>query len=88
MMMRELSWKPHQSMLSGERATLDFPNGYTASVLRGGPFYTTDGTYEIAVMHSGDLVYDTPVTDDVCGYLSEQDAELVLRQIKELPERC
>ena len=65
-----------------------FPNGYTGSVVRrstsdGGP----QGLWEVAVMYDGRVVYDTPITNDVIGFLTADDVELVLEQIRELPER-
>ena len=62
-----------------------FDNGYGASVLRGAP---ACGGLEIAVIHEDSgLVYDTPVTDDVIGYLNESDIDPILRQIEALPPR-
>lgn len=81
---RDLEWSPH---VGGERATHEFANGYTASVLRGGPFYTAGGTFEIAVMHNDKITYDTPITNDVLGYLSEQEANAALADISALPPR-
>lgn len=78
-----LQWRQHP--LGGEIARLNFPNGYTASVLRGGHFYTAGGTYEIAVMRDGNMVYDTPITDDVLGYLSLDEAERAISEIASLP---
>jgi hypothetical protein len=65
-----------------------FENGYTASVLKGRPgaFYTDGGTYEIAVIRDGDLDYSTPVTNDVLGYLSEEEASKALEDIAALPD--
>ena len=56
----------------GVQLLLEFLNGYSASILRtdhsyGGPA----GLYEIAVVRGGDVVYDTPITDDVIGYLDQ-----------------
>lgn len=68
------------------RARLEFDNGYGASIIKtkfsyGGPA----GLYELAVLDStGDVVYDTPVTDDVLGYLTEDDVTEALKQIQEL----
>lgn len=69
-----------------------FDNGYGASVIRhdysyGGP----EGLWELAVIEKSTgekgfrLTYDTPVTDDVEGQLTEEEVEALLKQIKELP---
>lgn len=85
----ELNWQPHPRHWIGERAVIDFPHGYTASCLRGGEsyFYTVNGTYEIAVQHGGKCVYDTPITSDVLGYQSEEEANAALVAIAALPPR-
>ena len=41
----------------------------------------------IAVMCNYDLCYDTPVTDGVLGYLTEDAANEILQQIAALPKR-
>jgi hypothetical protein len=79
----DLEWKPH---MGGDMAKVKFKNGYGASVLRGGPFYTTNGTFEIAVVDDNGLNYDTPITDDVVGYLSEPAANQILENIEALPD--
>jgi hypothetical protein len=83
----ELTFTPHPNKyFGGERAEHDFPNGYTASVITGGHAYTSKGyPYEIAVMRDGELDYTTPVTDDVLGHLTEQEANDVLAAIEALP---
>lgn len=35
----------------------------------------------------GDLCYDTHITDDVIGYLSEDEAEKILNDIAALPRK-
>jgi len=80
---QELTWKPH---LGGYHAEVKFENGYTASVLRGGRFYTDNGTYEIAVINSmGKIDYTTHITNDVLGYLSLSKANKALQDIAALP---
>lgn len=83
----ELMFTPHPNeYFGGKRVEHTFPNGYTASVLTGGHSYSNDDEpYEIAVMSNGDLDYTTPITDDVLGYLTEQEANDVLAEIEALP---
>jgi hypothetical protein len=70
----------------GIRASIKFDNGYSASVIRTkGSYGGAAGLYELAVLDStGDMVYDTPITDDVLGYLNEDDVTKALKQIQEL----
>jgi hypothetical protein len=67
-------------------ARIMFDNGYGASVVIGPYTYGgEDGLYELGVLGSdGKLCYDTPVTDDVEGYLSEDDVTKLLEQIQKL----
>jgi hypothetical protein len=78
-----------ESNLAGiTRACVTFDNGRGASVITGPYTYSShDRPYEIAVLDkNGHLDYSTPVTDDVCGYLTEDDANEILKKIQELPE--
>jgi len=79
--MANLDWKTH-STLGGEQAEISFSNGYGASVLRGGTFYTTGGTYELAVLHHRDITYETYITDDVLGYQTEEEINVALANIQ------
>lgn len=67
---------------------ITFPNGYTASVVSHKDSYGGgEGLFEIAVMVGGEIVYDTPVTDDVLGWLTPDDVTRVLKEIEALPPR-
>ena len=67
-------------------ARIMFDNGYGASVIIGPHTYGgEDGLYELGVLgKDGKLTYDTPVTEDVKGYLSEDDVTKLLEQIQKL----
>jgi hypothetical protein len=67
-------------------ARVMFDNGYGVSVIIGPHTYGgEDGLYELGVLgKDGKLTYDTPVTDDVEGYLSEDDVTKLLEQIQKL----
>ena len=70
-------------------AVVPFHNGYSASVVRHSFSYGgRDGLMEIAVLDAdGELVYDTPVTDDVEGWLTDEMVLVLLEQIEALPAR-
>lgn len=71
----------------GIQARHDFPNGYGVSVIRGfGTYGVDDGLYELGVMRNGYLCYDTPITPDVVGYLTLEEAEELADQVAALPE--
>lgn len=66
----------------------NFPNGYSASVLSSEFSYGGEsGLFEVAVIHGGAIVYDTPVTNDVLGHLSFSEVAKTLEEIKNLPSR-
>jgi hypothetical protein len=72
----------------GKAAEVHFANGYGASVLqRRGSYGHDQGLYELAVLADDGLCYDTPITDDVLGHLSEERVTEALRQIAALPDR-
>lgn len=66
--------------------TYRFENGYAASVITGG-YGNDEYPYEIAVMHGETIVYDTPITEDVIGYLNGDGVARVLSEIAALPKR-
>ena len=81
----DLEFKPHSNM-DGIMSRIEFENGYGASIVKGEYTYGgKDGLYELAVLNSnGDLIYDTPVTSDVEGYLSETQVTDLLIKIQQL----
>jgi len=70
----------------GERARIDFENGYGVSVVTGGTgvYADTRHPYEVAVMDNGVLTYDTHITDDVIGHCTQKDVTKIMRQVQEL----
>ena len=84
----DIKFEQLDSFPFGIYSRIEFENGYTASVIQNYISYgRNDGLYEIAVMVGDNIVYDTPVTNDVLGWLSESDVEMTLKQISELPVR-
>lgn len=75
-----------QHPMGGKLVRVHFLNGYGASVVQfNGSYGGNDDLYEIAVLHGDRLCYETPVTDDVLGYLSEDDVTAALADIAALP---
>lgn len=79
-----LDWKTHPAGAGCKQATIRFPNGYGASILHGGRYYTRDGTYELAVLKNGSICYDSGLTNDVFGYQTAEQIAVILDQIQEL----
>ena len=73
----------------GVRRKYTFDNGYGASVVRHRYSYGADeGLWELAVIGpDGHLVYDTPITEDVEGHLTEEDVDALLERIAALPPK-
>ena len=63
-----------------------FPNGYGASVIKHrGSYGSEDDLFELAVLKDGEgLCYSTPITDDVIGWLDNQEVLDLLKKISEL----
>ncbi len=80
----DLEFKPAPGV--GIQARITFENGYGASIVKGPHTYGgRDGLYELAVLGSnGRLTYETPVTDDVEGYLTENEVTKLMEQIQKL----
>jgi hypothetical protein len=77
---------PMGAEYGGIISRISFDNGYGASIVKGPMSYGgKNGLYELAVLDSnGELTYDTPVTNDVEGYLNEEDVTKLLEQIQKL----
>lgn len=82
---QELKFQDH-TLIGRKQCIVQFPNGYGASIVQGEYTYGgKDGLYEIAVFgKDGHISYSTPITDDVLGYLSEEEVEKTLIDIKNL----
>ena len=72
--------------LSGKKSRIQFDNGYGASVVSHNFSYGgKQGLYEIAILdNEGQICYDTPITNDVIGHLTEEDVTEVLIKIQSL----
>lgn len=69
-----------------KQAKMDFENGYGISVLFGSIFYSNGiDTYEVGILKDGSLCYDTPITNDVIGYITADEVTDIMRKIQELP---
>ena len=87
--MRDYLITQHLSARSNQ-AIFKFDNGYGASVIQG--LYTyggNEGLFEVAVLRfinddDYEICYDTPITEDVLGYLSENEVMESLRDIRNL----
>ncbi len=74
----------------GTQKLYSFPNGYGASVVKHEYSYGGDrGLWELAVINNisedgFDICYDTPITDDVIGFLNDPEVDRLLYLIRDL----
>jgi hypothetical protein len=71
----------------GEISRVYFDNGYGVSVVRSQYSYGgKEGLYELAVVseETGEITYDTPITDDVIGYLTPEGVTTLMLEIQQL----
>ena len=75
------------TIFNGVQKVYKFPNGYGASVIKHDHSYGgSEGLWELAVLGTdGELTYETPITSDVIGWLTDEDVDGLLSQINELP---
>ncbi len=75
-----------EPFMSGVRSRMMFENGYGVSVVSHTYSYGGKaGLFEVAVLNkNGDLTYDTPVTNDVVGYLNPDEVTEIMEQVQNL----
>lgn len=76
---------------SARQTIYRFANGYGASVINDG-YGSQAGLKELAVLElvegeKFELTYETPITDDVLGHLTDEDVDRALKDIEALPAR-
>ena len=63
-------------------------NGYKASIIQNSLSYGgKEGFYELAVMYQEEkILYNTPITVDVLGWLTVEEVNAVIAEIEKLPK--
>ena len=84
----DLNFQPY-SVAGGRWTKHFFDNGYGISVVRfPGSYGFRDGLYESAVLkgteEDWEICYDTWITNDVLGYQSEEEVEVLLHDVENL----
>lgn len=69
-----------------------FPNGYGVSIVNHEFSYKgNSGNWELAVIIGNtekfELTYETPITDNVLGWLSDDDVNEICIKVSELPKK-
>jgi hypothetical protein len=67
-----------------ERYLFNFNNGYGASVIKADYSYGgSSGLWELAILDiGGNITYETPITNNVLGYLTDDKVKETLNKIK------
>jgi hypothetical protein len=84
MTFNDLTFLP-STYADGVHAIVTFDNGYGASIVKTDRSYGgKEGLYELAVLFDGLISYDTPITNDVIGFLTEDEVTELLQKIEDL----
>ena len=75
-----LQFIPHP--LGGKWAILTLDNGYGISVVNGPLFYCNETSFEVAILKNEQITYDTPLTNDVLGYQTQEDINNILKELE------
>ena len=80
-----------KEVLDGIQYIFEFENNYGASVVKfAGTYGYANDLWELGVLYFDDdgycLTYDTPITNDVIGYLTDEGVCAVLKNIKSLED--
>ena len=71
--------------VEGVKSYIEFENGYAVSIIKTEYSYGgTHGLYELAILKDGDIVYDTPITNDVVGHLTPEEVTEYMLKIQDL----
>lgn len=81
---KDLQFGPHKLGV-GIHAIMYFDNGYGVSVVCGELFYSNGiDTYEVAILHNGDITYSTDITEDVLGRQTADQVSEIMRRVQKL----
>jgi len=80
---KKIEGNPFQT---GVMSRMMFENGFGVSVVSHTYSYGgKDGLFEVAVLDKdGDLTYNTPVTNDVVGYLNPDEVTEIMEEVQNL----
>ena len=74
-----------KNLFGGLQYTAYFKNGYGIDIVKhNGSYGREDNKWEIAVMKDGECNYDTPITNDVIGWLTSEEVMHYAMRVKML----
>jgi len=78
--------RAHPLGVGGQQLLVDYSNRYGVSVVTfRGSYGYEEGLLELAVFKDGSLCYDTPITSDVVGHLTAEEAFEIMKKVEALP---
>lgn len=80
----KLSDLPRYETPTTQRAIVTFPNGYGIDFVVGFGSYGLEAAIITHDDDDWDICYDSPITDDVLGYLNLDDVSKLLKRVSEL----
>ena len=88
----DLEFKKHPIADSGieryknaKHAVMSFDNKYGVSVIFGSCFYSNGiDNYELAILYNNEITYNTKITNDVMGHLSEDKVSEIMIEVQKL----
>jgi len=90
---KDIDFQPH-SVGDGLSGKIFFDNGYGVSVVRFkindrySSYTNNEDEWELAILFGNEkeweLTYNTPITNDVIGWISEDEVTDIMRQVQEL----
>ena len=78
--MMSVTYFKTKKLFSGTQTIMDFDNGYGVSIVEHEHSYGL----EVAIRKGDNLCYDTPITDDVIGYCSDEQVANIINKVAQL----
>ena len=77
---------PEPEFIDAEQAVLIFDNGYGVSVLHGGPFYSDENTFELAIIKDNEIVYPKSICryKNVFGWQTKEQITELMKKVQDL----
>lgn len=73
--------------MGGYQYFATYPNGFGVSIIKHfGSYGANYDLWEAAVMKGGSICYDTDITYDVVGFLSDEDAVKLIQAVQRLDD--
>jgi hypothetical protein len=83
---KDLKFKPH-TIGNGLQAVMNFDNNYGVSVVKfNGSYGFHQDLWEVAILYTDAITYNTDITDDVLGHQTDEDVTEVMKKVQKLKD--